>query len=51
MAAGPHFRDDLLRRVDAKARHCGEPLDRILMDAQERFELVVELLQVRLQEV
>lgn len=37
------FRDDLLRRVDAQARHLGESVNRIVMMIEERRHLLIKL--------
>lgn len=46
---GADFRNDLLRRIDPEPRHGRQALHRILMDPQERGELIVQLLLVRVE--
>ena len=48
---GPHFRNDLLRRIDAKAWHRGESLHRLLMHAEQSREFFIEFSDVRLDHV
>jgi hypothetical protein len=48
---GADFRNDLLRRVDAETGHGREALHRILVDSEERGEFVVQLLQVRINDL